>query len=226
MPESNAVTSENEQPQDVPVPQPADIQPLLEALLLMAEGPQPLDLLAQAVQAPCEVVDDALRGLAAFYDETGRGFQLRDVGGGWALATRPEHYEALARWVVDGQPNRLTQAGLETLSVIAYLQPVARSRVSAVRGVNVDSAVRTLLARGLVEEAGADELSGASLLRTTDYFLARLGLSSLDDLPPISPHLPDAAELAEELAGLAAAVPEPAAPADRATTQTQEGTDG
>ena len=186
------------------VPSVRDVQPLLEALLLLAEGPQPLVSLAEAARAPVEVVAAALAGLAAFYDETNRGFQLRDVGGGWSLGSRPDLFEPLARWVVEGQPNRLTQAGLETLAVIAYLQPVARSRVSAVRGVNVDTAVRTLLARGLVEESGTDEQTGAALLRTTDYALGRLGLSSLDELPPLGPLLPDAAALEAELAGLAA----------------------
>ena len=187
---------------DAPVRTVADVQPLLEALLLLAESPQPLVTLAEAVGAPTDVVAEALAGLARFYDETGRGFHLRDVGGGWSLSTRPELHDDLARWVLEGQPSRLTQAGLETLAVIAYLQPVARSRVSAVRGVNVDSAVRTLLARGLIEESGTDEVTGAALLRTTDYCLGRLGLTSLDELPPLSPHLPDAAALEAELAGL------------------------
>ena len=188
---------------DAVTPLAEELTPLLEAFLLMAEAPVPVADLAAAVQAPVEVTRTALAELADFYDRTGRGFQLRDVGGGWSLATRPEHFEALAAWVAQGQTNRLTQAGLETLAVIAYLQPVARSRVGAVRGVNVDSAVRTLLARGLVEEFGTDDQTGASLLVTTDYFLARLGLSSLDELPPLAPLLPDATALEAELAGLA-----------------------
>jgi len=179
-----------------------EIEPQLEALLLMAEEALPVPLLAEAVGAPVAVVEAALGQLAAFYDETGRGFELRGVGGGWRFSTRPEHHELLSRWVVEGQVNRLTQAGLETLAVIAYMQPVSRSRVSAVRGVNVETAVRTLLARDLVREDGQDEQTGAALLRTTDYFLERIGLTSLDELPPIAPRLPDAAALEAELAAL------------------------
>jgi len=208
---SDAVTADAGSPggpddTDVAVRTAEAIAPLLEALLLMAEAPVPVVDLAEAVQAPVEVTLAALAELADFYDRTGRGFQLRDVGGGWSLATRPEHFDELAAWVAQGQTNRLTQAGLETLAVIAYLQPVPRSRVGAVRGVNVDSAVRTLLARGLVEESGTDDQTGASLLVTTDYFLARLGLSSLDELPPLAPLLPDATALEAELAGLASPV--------------------
>jgi len=180
-----------------------DVGPQLEALLLIAEEPVPVQVLAEAVAAPQPVVEEALAELERFYDETGRGFQLRGVGGGWRFSTRPEHHDLLSRWVVEGQVNRLTQAGLETLAVIAYMQPVSRSRVSAVRGVNVDTAVRTLLARDLVTEDGTDEQTGAALLRTTDYFLERIGLTSLDELPPIAPRLPDAAALEAELAGLA-----------------------
>jgi len=182
-----------------PIPTPAEVAPQLEALLLIAEEPVPATVLAEAVGAPVPLVDQVLASLADTYDSTGRGFALREVGGGWRYATRPEHHELLSRWVVEGQVNRLTQAGLETLSVIAYLQPVSRTRVSAVRGVNVETAVRTLLARGLVVEDGEDDRTGASLLRTTDYFLERLGLASLDDLPPIAPRLPDAAALEAEL---------------------------
>jgi len=182
-----------------PVPSPEEVAPQLEALLLIAEEPVPSAVLAEAVAAPEPVVKQALADLAQFYDNTGRGFALREVGGGWRYATRPEHHELLSRWVVEGQVNRLTQAGLETLAVISYLQPVSRTRVSAVRGVNVETAVRTLLARGLIVEDGEDDRTGAALLRTTDYFLERLGLASLDDLPPIAPRLPDASALEAEL---------------------------
>jgi len=179
-----------------------DLAPQLEALLMVAEEAVPAPTLAEAVGAPVPDTEEVLAGLAAFYDETGRGFQLRNVGGGWRFSARPEHHELLSRWVMEGQANRLTQAGLETLSVIAYLQPVSRTRVSAVRGVNVETAVRTLLARDLVTEDGQDDQTGAALLRTTDYFLERVGLTSLADLPPIAPRLPDASALEAELAQL------------------------
>lgn len=182
----------------------------LEALLLMADQAMPTEMLAEAVGAPVERVSASLRELARFYDETGRGFELRHVGGGWRYWTRAEHHDLLSRWVISGQQNKLTQAALETLSVIAYLQPISRARVSAVRGVNVDGVVRTLLARDLITEQGADEQTGATLFATTDYFLERMGIASLDELPPLAPHLPDATELEAELANLAAQPPLPA----------------
>ena len=175
----------------------------LEALLLMATEPMPVADLAQAVGVPEAEADHALAGLAAFYDETGRGFELRRVGAGWRYYTRDEYAEMIGQWLVEGQQGKLSQAALETLSVVAYLQPVSRGRVSAVRGVSVDSAVRTLLARGLITEHGQDDQTGAALLCTTNYFLERIGLASLDDLPPIAPRLPEAATLEAELAALA-----------------------
>lgn len=178
----------------------------LEALLMMTEEGMPAETLAEAVQQPLEVVRLALANLAEFYDRSERGFELRNVGGGWRYWTRAEHADLISQWVVSGQSNKLSQAALETLSVIAYLQPISRARVSAVRGVNVDGVVRTLLARGLISEAGADEQTGAMVFSTTDYFLERMGLSSLADLPPLAPHLPDASALERELSQLAATV--------------------
>lgn len=179
------------------------VEPELEALLLLATEPLPVPVLAEAVDVPADEVTAALHRLAEFYDRTGRGFQLRKIAGGWQYATRPEQAELISNWVIEGQQNRLTQAALETLAVIAYSQPVSRSRVSAVRGVNVDGVVRTLLARGLITESDHDPTTGAALLSTTDYFLTRLGLAALDELPPIAPHLPEAADLEAELAALA-----------------------
>lgn len=175
----------------------------LEALLLMATEPVGAAELAQALGVPVPVVWEALETLAAFYDETGRGFELRQVGQGWRLYTRPEHHEVVAAWVLEGQQARLSQAALETLAVVAYLQPIARSRVGAIRGVNVDGVMRTLATRGLIEEAGHAEDSGAVLWRTTDHFLQRMGYTSLDQLPPLAPHLPEASLLEAELAALA-----------------------
>ncbi|MGA4668196.1 SMC-Scp complex subunit ScpB [Propionibacteriaceae bacterium Y1923] len=180
--------------------EPAELTAPVEALLLMATEPVPTATLAQAIQAPEHLVAQSCELLVEFYDQSGRGFELRHVGGGWRLWTRPEHADLIGRWVLEGQQSRLSQAALETLSVIAYLQPVSRSRVSAVRGVNVDGVVRTLLSRGLIEEAPAEEGSAATLFRTTDYFLERMGLEGLDELPPLAPHLPDAGALEAELA--------------------------
>lgn len=175
----------------------------LEALLLMATEPVGATELAQALNVPIPAVRDALETLAAFYADTGRGFELRQVGQGWRLYTRPEHHEVVSAWVLEGQQARLSQAALETLAVVAYLQPIARSRVGAIRGVNVDGVMRTLATRGLIEEAGHAEDGGAVLWRTTEQFLQRMGYTSLDQLPPLGPHLPEASLLEAELAGLA-----------------------
>ncbi|HVK46028.1 MAG TPA: SMC-Scp complex subunit ScpB [Micropruina sp.] len=177
----------------------ASIAAPLEALLLMATEPVPTAELAEAVRAPIPVVEQALADLAAFYDSTARGFELRYVGGGWRYWTRAEHADLIGSWLVEGQHAKLSQAALETLAVVAYLQPISRSRVSAVRGVNVDGVLRTLVTRDLVHEVDRDPDSGAMLFGTTDEFLQRLGLAGLDDLPPIAPYLPDAAELDAEL---------------------------
>ncbi|MGD7731339.1 SMC-Scp complex subunit ScpB [Propionibacteriaceae bacterium G57] len=189
-------------------PAAADLHAGVEALLLMATEPIPTPQLAEALQVPTHLVEQACRDLARFYDDTGRGFALRHVGGGWRYWTRAEHADLISRWVLEGQQSKLTQAALETLSVIAYLQPISRARVSAVRGVNVDGVVRTLLARGLVEESGADEGSNATLFVTTDYFLERMGLESLHELPALAPHLPDANELEAELGRMVEVAPD------------------
>src|SRR5215213_8140348 len=180
----------------------------LEALLLPAE-PMSVTELAQAVGVPMAEVSETLAALAAFYDETGRGFELRELGGGWRYYTREEHADLVAGYVLEGQQSKLSAASLETLAVIAYRQPISRGRVSAIRGVNVDGVIRTLLARGLIEEAGHDPESGAVVFATSSYFLERMGLRSLDELPPLAPHLPEVEELEAELGQLADAGPEP-----------------
>jgi len=175
----------------------------IEALLMLADEPMPAMALAQATRRPLAEVQQALHVLAADYADQGRGFDLREVAGGWRFYTRLECAPLVERWVLDGQQARLTQASLETLAVIAYLQPVTRGRVSAVRGVNVDGVIRTLTTRGLITEAGHDGESGAILYRTTSTFLERLGVASLEDLPPIADHLPDLADLDEVLDAVA-----------------------
>jgi segregation and condensation protein B len=163
----------------------------LEAVLLVTDEPVPAITLAQVVERPTEEVEAVLQGLADEYAAAGRGFELRAIAGGWRLYTRADCAPYVERFVLDGQQARLTQAALETLAVIAYRQPVTRQRVSAVRGVNVDGVVRTLVARGLVTEAGPDEDTGATRYRTTPYMLERLGLQSLDELPSLAPLLPE-----------------------------------
>jgi len=174
----------------------------LEALLLLADEPMTIMDLAVAVRDQSEVVEAELNRLAAEYTEQVRGFDLREVAGGWRFYTRAECSPVVERFVIDGQQARLTQASLETLAVIAYRQPITRGRVSAVRGVNVDGVIRTLLSRGLIAEAGSDGESGAHLYVTTGHFLERMGLSSLDELPPLAEHLPDLADLEDVLGGL------------------------
>ena len=187
----------------------AALRPSLEAVLMVADQPLDQIALATAVGYPAQEVVEALSALAAEYDEQGRGFELRNVAGGWRFYTRDEYAAVVEGFVLEGQQARLTQAALETLAVVAYQQPVSRARVSAVRGVNVDGVMRTLLNRGLVEEAGQDGEHGATLYRTSSYFLERIGIVSLDELPDLAPHLPDLAEMEEELAPSVSPDPEP-----------------
>lgn len=175
----------------------------LEALLMLADEPMTVVALAQATRQPVAAVEEAITALSQEYSESMRGFDLREVAGGWRYYTRVECAPLIERWVLDGQQARLTQASLETLAVIAYLQPVSRGRVAAVRGVNVDGVIRTLTSRGLIEESGHDGDSGSILYRTTSTFLERLGVASLADLPPLAEHLPDLADLDEVLDSVA-----------------------
>ncbi|OIJ27196.1 SMC-Scp complex subunit ScpB [Nocardioides luteus] len=177
----------------------ADLRPALEAVLMVADEPLEASALASAVAHPTAAVVEALEGLSAEYTEQGRGFDLRNVAGGWRFYTREEYADVVGGFVLEGQQARLTQAALETLAVVAYKQPVSRARVSAIRGVNVDGVMRTLLTRGLVEEAGQDHETGANLYRTTGYFLERIGITDLGELPELAPYLPDLADMEEEL---------------------------
>src|SRR6188472_1989574 len=172
-----------------------DLKPSLEALLMVADEPLDAVSLASAVGQPVDAVVTGLSALAAEYDEQGRGFELRNVAGGWRYYTREEYATVVEGFVLDGQSARLTQAALETLAVVAYKQPVSRARVSAIRGVNVDGVMRTLVTRGLVEEAGHDQDTTATLYRTTGYFLERIGVASLEELPELAPFLPEMGEL-------------------------------
>ena len=165
---------------------------------MVVDEPVTEEALSSVVGLPTAAVRELLHDLAREYDgytsEGGtipvRGFELRRLAGGWRVYSRAAYSDIVSQFVVDGQTARLTQAALETLAVIAYRQPVSRARVSAIRGVNVDSVVRTLAQRGLIEEVGTDPVSGAFLYRTTAYFLERMGMGSVDELPHIAPHLP------------------------------------
>jgi segregation and condensation protein B len=187
-------TGEGVDPAADPVPvleDPAELAAALEAVLFVLDAPVSVTALAAALERPTAAVADALEALRRGYDERGAGIDLRDVAGGVRLYTRPAYAPVVEKYLRDGQRSRLTQAALETLSVIAYRQPVTRARVAAIRGVNVDGVVRTLLNRGLITEVGADPETGGGLFATTELFLEKMGLSSLDELPSLAPLLPD-----------------------------------
>jgi segregation and condensation protein B len=180
-------------PVDEALSEPANRPPLvalIEAVLMVAEKPVGVAELATGLSAHALDVERVLAELAAQYRADGRGFDLRHIGGGWRFYTAEECAPWVERFVLAGQMSKLSQAALETLAVVAYQQPVSRGRISAVRGVSADGVIRTLTARGLVEEATTDPETGAILYRTTDYFLERLGLRGLDELPPLAPLLP------------------------------------
>jgi segregation and condensation protein B len=175
-----------------------DLKPALEAVLMVVDEPATEEHLAKILERPKRQITRALRELAGEYAAQGRGFELRHVANGWRFYSRAAYAPAVERFVLDGQQARLTQAALETLAVVAYRQPVSRSRVSAVRGVNCDGVMRTLLQRGLVAEAGTEPETGAILYVTTNYFLERMGLRGLDELPELAPFLPEAEAIEAE----------------------------
>jgi segregation and condensation protein B len=172
----------------------AELRSALEAILLVVDEPVAEMQLAQIMEQPTERVASMLEDISARYTAAGHGFDLRRAAGGWRLYTRPEYAPYVERFVLDGQSVRLTQAALETVAVVAYKQPVTRSRISAIRGVNCDGVMRTLVTRGLIEECGIEGETGAYLYRTTPLFLEKLGLNSVDQLPPLAPFLPDDVE--------------------------------
>ena len=170
----------------------------IEAVMMVADEPMSVIALASALDAPLSEVKTTLLQLVADYDGRDggveRGFELRDVGGGWRIYVRARYDAVVAQAVNSQAPTKLSQAALETLAVIAYKQPVTRGHVSAIRAVNVDSVVRTLVSRGLIRESHTDPETGAIFYVTTEILLAELGLESLDHLPPLSPLLDDGAE--------------------------------
>jgi segregation and condensation protein B len=180
---------------------PGGARGALEAVLMVVEEPVDEVALASALGLPVDRLTVLLAELVTEYDASSRGFELRRVAGGWRIFSRSVYAPVVERFVLDGQTARLTQAALETLAIVAYRQPVSRARVGAVRGVNVDAVMRTLTTRGLVEEAGNDPETGAVLYRTTNYFLQRIGLSSIEELPALAPYLPEADLLDELVSG-------------------------
>ncbi|WP_372699351.1 SMC-Scp complex subunit ScpB [Arthrobacter sp. JSM 101049] len=168
---------------------PGGLRAAIEAVLMVADEPVAVPRLAEVLEAEPAVVETLLAELRQDY-AAHHGFELRELAGGWRVYSKRDFAPVVSRFVLDGATARLSQAALETLAIIAYRQPVSRARIAAIRGVNVDSVVRTLGMRGLVVEEGTDPQSGAVLYRTTPYFLERLGVDSLADLPQLSPHLP------------------------------------
>lgn len=191
-----AASTEDSESARTPV---ADIPRALEAIFMIADEPQTLVSLATAVGAPIPAVRQSIETLVADYDGNGsgaggstrRGFELREVGGGWRIYVRGEYDDVVRDFVLTQNPTRLSQAALETLAVIAYKQPISRGSIASIRAVNVDSVVRTLLGRGLITEAYTDSETGAIHYATTDLMLTQLGINSIDDLPHISPLLAD-----------------------------------
>ena len=179
-----------------------ELERSLEAILMVVDEPVSELVLAQITEFPTEVVYETLQSLADSYATQGRGFELRQVAGGWRFYSHPDLAPVVEKFVLDGQSARLTQAALETLAVIAYRQPISRARVSAIRGVNVEAVMKTLVTRGLVEESGIEHETGAILYATTSFFLEKLGLNRVEDLPALAPFLPDVDGLDEVLATL------------------------
>ncbi len=174
----------------------------IEAILMVVDEPVTEIILAQITEFPTDQVMEALQTLATEYHDQGRGFELRQVANGWRFYSHPDLAPVVEKFVLDGQQSRLTQAALETLAVIAYRQPVSRARVSAIRGVNVEAVMKTLVTRGLVEETGLEPETGAILYKTTSFFLEKLGLNKVEDLPALAPFLPDLEGLDDVLASL------------------------
>lgn len=175
-----------------------DLERAIEAILMVADEPQSMVSLATALSVPVKSVKSAIANLVADFDgENGgvrRGFELREVGGGWRLYVRADYDQVVSDFVLTQNPTKLSQAALETLAVIAYKQPISRGQIASIRAVNVDSVVRTLLSRGLITEVQSDPETGAILYGTSDLLLQSMGINSLEELPLISPLLPDGQE--------------------------------
>lgn len=192
--------------------QPA-IEPAIEAILLVAHEPVTAELMAQLLEQPLSRIEDVCEQLAARYTAGGHGFELVKVAGGYRYQTRAELSAYVERFLLNEQRARLSGAALETLAIVAYKQPISRAQIASIRGVDPDGVLRTLMARGYVDEVGRDNGPGqAVLFGTTSMFLDKLGLDSTDDLPPIAEFIPGA-DVVEALdAGLSAQIEEPGAP--------------
>lgn len=188
---------------EAPRPAIPDLERAIEAVLMVADEPLSLVALATGLGVPVPAVRQSIERLVHDYDGVGgtvrRGFELREVGGGWRIYVRPEQDDAVREFVLTQNPTKLSQAALETLAVIAYKQPISRGAIAQIRAVNVDSVVRTLLGRGLITEAFTDTETGAIHYETTDLLLVQLGINSIEELPKISPLLEDGADGFDDL---------------------------
>ena len=181
------------------VDQDAAVRRALEAMLMVALEPVQPNLLAQLLEVPTGDVERICDALAAAYESDGRGFALVRVAGGYRYQSHPDQAGWVERFLLEGQNSRLTSAALETLAIVAYKQPVSRAQVSAIRGVDVDGVMRTLQHRGYITELSRDPGPGnAVLFGTTSFFLERMGLDSVHELPPLGEFVPGA-EVVEAL---------------------------
>jgi segregation and condensation protein B len=190
--EVSVTENESELSHEISAP---SLRAALEAILMVIDEPVGVEVLAQIVNTPVAEVEIELANMAFELEERQSGYLLKQVAGGWRFYTNEECWPVVEKFVKEGQPAKLTQASLETLAVVAYKQPVSKGRISAIRGVNVDSVIRTLLNRGLIEEAGIEHESQSILYKTTNYFLERLGINELSHLPPVADYLPDMSAL-------------------------------
>jgi len=178
---------------DVAAPIDADLVRALEAIILVATDPVPVDLLAQILGHPEAVVESLCASLAAAYEEAGHGFQLVRVAGGFRYQSHPDVSVYVERFILDGQKARLSGAALETLAIVAYKQPISRAQIASIRGVDPDGVLRTLQGRGYIDQVGRDPGPGQAVMwGTTPSFLEKLGINSVNDLPPIVEFIPGA----------------------------------
>lgn len=186
---------ENETQQQILESHQENLLAALESILMVADSPLSVITLAGALELPVTEIKAAIGMLKDDYDGASggrvRGFELREVGGGWRIFVRQEFDWAVKLFVANENPTKLSQAALETLAVVAYKQPISRGQIASIRGVNVDSVVKTLLSRNLITELYTDSETGAINYGTTSLMLELLGINSLDELPMISPYLPD-----------------------------------
>lgn len=185
----------------------SEMRRAIEAILFLADEPLPTTDLAVLLEAPSSQINEELEGLARDYVERESGIVLREVAGGWRLATHPNAAEFLERFVSEHRSARLTQAALETLAIVAYRQPISRAQIAEIRGVSSEGVLKTLAVRELIEEVGRDPGPGLAILYgTTPILLERLGLKSLDDLPALPDFMPDTKAVERMESGLGPSV--------------------